>query len=302
MIDVLELFEKNKTIQEVLSSLKEDSYTYFVNGVTENHQYLLTYATYLQSGCFVVYVASNVYKANLAYDAFCKLAGYENVNLYLTDEIISSELVAVSGQFKKERINTIKSIITNTPKIIVTHVLGCLKPCVIKEEYTKYIKHIKKGETIDVNKFINELVHLGYKKMPITSVEGEFSVRGEVIDLYGACFSNPIRINLFDDEIEKIRYFDKDTQRSIEEISEIDLLPLNEVVLTSDDIDRFESSLSVFNNIDMVNRDINDIINYENIDRINKYLNILYDKSVSFLDYLDDDRPYRAKNFCSKIV
>lgn len=288
MIDVLELFEKNKTIQEVLSSLKEDSYTYFVNGVTENHQYLLTYATYLQSGCFVVYVASNVYKANLAYDAFCKLAGYENVNLYLTDEIISSELVAVSGQFKKERINTIKSIITNTPKIIVTHVLGCLKPCVIKEEYTKYIKHIKKGETIDVNKFINELVHLGYKKMPITSVEGEFSVRGEVIDLYGACFSNPIRINLFDDEIEKIRYFDKDTQRSIEEISEIDLLPLNEVVLTSDDIDRFESSLSVFNNIDMVNRDINDIINYENIDRINKYLNILYDKSVSFLDYLDD--------------
>lgn len=288
MIDVLELFKKNKTISEVLSSINKDNYSYFVNGVTENHQYLLTYAAYIQSGGFVVYLASNVYKANLAYEAFCHLAGYENVNLYLTDEIISSELVAVSGQFKKERINTIKSIVNNTPKIIVTHVLGALRPCLFKDEFVKNIIKIKKNDVINVTEFIKKLIYLGYKKVAITESEGEFSVRGEVIDVYGVCLDKPVRINLFDDEIEKIRYFNIETQRTIEEISEVEILPFNEIVLSEEQIANFCNSVEKFSDNKIISRDISDIRNYENMDRMTKYLGMIFGNVGSILDYLDD--------------
>ena len=137
MKDVLSIFEKNKIVEDFLEKVNKDNYSYYINGSSKNHHYLLTYATYVKSGSFVVYVAPNVYKANLAYQNLCKLAGFENVNLYLTDEIISTELVAVSEEFKEERINTINSIIRNEKKIIVTHTLAALKinlPKIVIEE------------------------------------------------------------------------------------------------------------------------------------------------------------------------
>ena len=288
MNDVLELFRQQKAVKTVLEDIKKDEFHYYLSGLTENHQYLMTYATYIQSGCFVVYVASNVYKANLAYEAFCKIAGYENVNLYLTDEIISTELIAISGQFKKERLSTIKSIIQNKPKIIVTHVLGCLKPNVERSEFASYIKKIQKSDLIDVDCFIKDLVCMGYKKAAITLSEGEFSVRGEVIDVYGICQENPIRINLFDNEIEKIRYFDKETQRSINEISSIEIFPFNEVVYDDKEINELSSILTKMGNIKVFERDLEDLKNYQNVERINKYLYLLKGKVDSILDYLDD--------------
>ena len=287
MNDVLELFKKNRVISTVLEEIKKDEYHYYLSGMSENHQYLMTYATYIQSGCFVVYVASNVYRANLAYEAFCKLAGYENVNLYLTDEIISSELVAISDQFKKERLNTLKSIITNTPKIIVTHVLGCIRPNIERSEFEKYIKKIEKNDIINVTKFVKELISMGYKKCPITTKEGEFSVRGEVIDVFGACLDHPIRINLFDNEIEKIRYFDQETQRSIGEVQKEEIYPFNEVILKEEDINLLKDKLCKYD-VALFNRDIEDIKNYQNVDRINKYLSFLEKGVSSVLDYIDN--------------
>lgn len=286
-MNVLELFKKNQAVSLLLEDIKHDKYHYYLTGATDNEQYLMTYATYLQSGSFVVYVASNVYKANLAYEAFCKLAGYENVNLYLTDEIISSELVAVSGQFKKERISTLKSIINNEPKIIVTHVLACIKPCVKRELFKSYIKTIKTNEIININNLINDLIYMGYKKTPITTQEGEFSVRGEVIDIFGICLDNPIRLDLFDDEIEKIKYFSKDTQRSIEEIKEVKIIPYNEIILSNNEIKKFNDKFGNCQS-EIIIRDKQDINNYENIDRMNKYLSYLYDDIDSFLNYIDD--------------
>ena len=288
MNNILTVFERNEEIKTLIESTTSNSFNYYVTGCGEHHQYLLTYATYLKSGSFVIYIAPNVYKANLAYEAFCKLAGHENVNLYVTDEIISTELVAVSQEFKQERMSTIKSILKNEKKIIVTHVLAALKTNINKKSFQDYVITLKKDDIINVKEIIKKLIYMGYEKVPTTTKLGEFSVRGEVIDVYPSCMQNPIRINLFDDEIEKIREYDYQTQLGKKEIKEIEIYPINEIVV--------EDNLKIEQNIlkacekenEIISRDLEDFKNYQNVERMNKYIKYIDSNNESILEYVGD--------------
>ena len=288
MKDILTIFENNKIVDEFLNNINNETYSYYINGSSKNHQYLLTYATYMKSGSFVVYIAPNVYKANLAYQSLCKLAGFENVNLYLTDEIISTELVAVSEEFKEERINTINSIIKNEKKIIVTHTLAALKINLPKKIIEENIIRLRKNDIIDIKNIVYKLITLGYEKVPTTQKMGEFSVRGEVIDIYPICSSSPVRINLFDDEIEKIRTFNYQTQKGTGEIKEVEILPVNEIIV--DNIESVKKKILTDCTMEneTVKNDLENFKNYQNLERMNKYISYLTDKNESILDYLDE--------------
>lgn len=289
MNNVLELYKENSSVSSLLDSLNNDNYHYYVSGCGEHNEYLITYATYLKSGSFVVYVAPNVYKANLAYDNLCKLAGYSNVNLYLADELISTELVAVSQEFKNERMNTLKSIINNEKKIIVTHTLAILKALVNKNDFIDSLIKLKKGTDINISEFINKLISLGYKRVPKTMQIGEFSVRGEVIDIYSGCSEKPIRINFFDTEIERIRYFNTENQiGEKEEIDEVVIFPINEIVIDNKEelINKIKKDVNSENEI--VTNDIENLNSFENMERINKYMPYICDNYETLLDYIDD--------------
>lgn len=290
MNNILDLFVQDQVVKSFETDIQENNYHYLVNNLSVNHGYLLTYLAFKRTNKFVFYLASNLYKANQAYDALCNLAGLENVNLYVVDELVSSELIAVSSDLKDERINTIKSVYQNSPKIIVTHPQAILKPLMQKEKYLSSVVNIKVGEDIDINKFTQKLITLGYKKRPTTEVVGEFSVRGEVIDIYSNYYNNPIRINLFDTEIETIKFFDNETQRSNEKIREAVIFPINELVY--DDALK-EKVIKEIRSIgdglpNSVLRDLEDFNNYENLERINKYIKYIDSDPVTLLEYVED--------------
>lgn len=287
MNNVLDLYKQNIVINDILKMVNDSNYHLNITGCGEHHEYLLTYATYLESGSFVVFVAPNVYKANLAYDNLCKLAGHNNVNLYLVDELISTELVAISQEFKNERINTLKSIINDEKKIIVTHTLALVRAVINKEDFIKSLITIKKNEDINISEFIKKLVSLGYHRVPKTMQSGEFSIRGEVIDIYPCCSEKPIRINFFDTEIERIRYFDCENQMSLkDELNDVSILPMNEIV-----IDNKEELISMIKKDcenETVLKDMECLKKFENIERINKYMPYICNNYQCILDYISD--------------
>lgn len=287
MNNVLDLYRQNIVINDILKMVNDSNFHLNITGCGEHHEYLLTYATYLESGSFVVFVAPNVYKANLAYDNLCKLAGHNNVNLYLVDELISTELVAISQEFKNERINTLKSIINDEKKIIVTHTLALVRAVINKEDFIKSLITIKKNEDINISEFIKKIVSLGYHRVPKTMQSGEFSIRGEVIDIYPCCSEKPLRINFFDTEIEKIRYFDCENQMSLkDELKEVSILPMNEIV-----IDNKEELISMIKKDcenETVLKDMECLENFENIERINKYMPYICNNYQCILDYICD--------------
>ncbi len=97
-----------------------------------------------------------------------------------------------------------------------------------KEELEENILFIKKGLEIRREQIENILRRLGYIHVPLVSEKGEFSRRNWIMDIFPSTFEEPVRIEFFGDEIERMEYFDVDTQRSKYSINEISLFPANE--------------------------------------------------------------------------
>lgn len=100
---------------------------------------------------------------------------------------------------------------------------------------------IKTGGTINREKLQKFLIDQGYIRSDTVREPGEFAIRGSIIDLYPAGFENPVRLDCFDDEIETIKTFDAMEQTSIETITELNLTPMAEIILSQENISRFRA-------------------------------------------------------------
>lgn len=289
--NVLNLLKFNNTISELLREVKKDKYSLFLDGVTPNINYLLTYSVFKTNNEFVFYVAPNTYKANIAYEAFCKICGYEDVCLYLTDDVIATESVVISDELKHERLNTLKNLINNSKKIIVTDIGAFLKPVLSRSEFEKGVVNLKVNEEIDIEKIISKLIKIGYTRVATTYEMGQFSVRGEVLDIYSSCIDKPIRINFAFDEIESIKYFDINTQLTIENINEVQIFPMNELIIW-DDFESIETKIvNDFNGTDsleVINDDIENYKNFGMIDKMGKYINYIDQCNNTIASYINN--------------
>lgn len=97
----------------------------------------------------------------------------------------------------------------------------------------------KVGDTVDAQQLKNALTETGYRHVQQVMEHGEFAVRGSIVDLYPMGSARPYRFDFFDDELDSIRLFDIETQRSSDKVDFIDLLPAHEFPTNEDDIERF---------------------------------------------------------------
>ena len=282
MKNILSLFKNNKNIQEVLNAAK-DNVKLKVSSTTDNHNVLLSSLLYEEKNTFVFYIASNVYKASKFYDSAVKVLGLDNVNLYVSNEVVATEVDAVNKEFLFERLQTVTNILENKKKLIVCDVNSCLKELMPRKIIDKYVLKLKIGDDIERKDLILRLIKLGYKKMPTTNTVGDFSVRGEIIDIYPINYDKPIRLDFFDTSLEKIKFFDKDSQMSIkdEQIDNIIIMPYTELIY--EDTKNLESVLNSTNY--NINQDLEYLKNYTYSERLKKYVHYLYDTTESILDY-----------------
>ncbi len=101
---------------------------------------------------------------------------------------------------------------------------------------------LKQGDKLNIDTLRTRLAHAGYHSVSQVREHGEFAVRGSIIDLFPMGSKTPFRIDLLDEEVDSIRLFSPETQRSLEKITEIRLLPAKEFPLTEDGIDYFRQS------------------------------------------------------------
>ncbi len=115
-----------------------------------------------------------------------------------------------------------------------------LKPTVTRERFAASSTTLELGQRIDSAELRKALVLSGYIPSALTESPGEFAVRGGIVDIYAPSYENPLRIEFFDDEIDSIRFFDKDTQRSIENLREITIGPAAEFVPSEEELQRID--------------------------------------------------------------
>ena len=145
------------------------------------------------------------------------------------------------NQLAGERLRCIQKIIAaqdnKTNITVITTIDGCVDMLMPLQRYRDNIIHFKNSDIIDTEKLISKLVGIGYTRVPMIDGQGQFAIRGGIIDIFSYTDETPVRIELWDDEIDSIRFFDVESQRSVEKIQTYDVFPATEWILSEDEID-----------------------------------------------------------------
>lgn len=189
-----------------------------------------------------------------------------------------------------ERLYTLSRIQQVSDAIIITSASTLMHRLCPPEFLNQYALMLKEGQKLDLTSFRNQLQQSGYHCVNKVLEHGEFALRGSIIDVYPMGSGLPFRIELFDDEVESLREFDTETQRTIGKISEINVLPAREFPLN-------EQSQLLFRRAfrELFPGNPSQCPIYEAISEgqfpsgIEYYLPLFFEKTVTFFDYLPKD-------------
>ena len=213
-----------------------------------------------------------------AFNLDAKLLPFQNISMY---EAVSPNRYDYAEQIK---------ILRSGPELVIAPVKVLLEKFPDEKFFKDNSINIKIGDEIDLKAFIKRLVALGYKRSTMVSDIAEFSVRGDIIDVFSLC-ENPLRIELWGDEIVDLRYFNNETQKSIEKVKEANILPiykfiLPEEVLEKDSREDDEPETELLSETDLLTQPLSRITSYE--DGIDIYQNYFNSELTDVLEYLKD--------------
>jgi transcription-repair coupling factor (superfamily II helicase) len=215
------LFLDQEDIHSIISGVQEGLKEQLIAGLSGSSRTVLTAAIYEQMNRPILFITHNLLQAQKLYDDIVNLLSEDEVFLFPANELIAAEMSIASPELKAQRIEALNHLSKKNKGIIIVPIAGLRKIIPPKNIWKKYQLKYKLGADLDVTEVLTTFVKMGYVRVDMVSTPGEFSIRGGIIDIYPLTESNPIRIELFDTEIDSIRYFSLEDQRSIEKTSEV---------------------------------------------------------------------------------
>lgn len=183
----------------------------------------------------IMLVCNSLHNASLIYEYLSNLLSEDKLLTFFADETIQIEAYAESLEMSANRIYALyKMLKENNPVILITHTSAFLRYLPTVDIFKDNIKKILIGQTYKKEELVQYLMDVGYKPVGKVSTTLEFSKRGEIIDVFSVNYDNPIRIEFFDDEIESVRFFDIETQKTISTIDHVYLIPACELLLSKE--------------------------------------------------------------------
>lgn len=247
---------------------KQKSFT--ITGLTTFSRLLLTKYIKKISNKKILFITSTEqnglkYKSDLEtlFDLKSEFLPYQNVSVY---ETISGNLYDYQRQLE---------ILLNKPEIVIAPIKVFYEKFPDENFYKDNVLKLEIGESISQTELLKKLITLGYKRATMVSDIGEFSIRGDIADIY-SLDENPIRIEFWGDEIVDIRYFNNETQKSIEKIKVAKIIPIYKFILPQNPPKEFNNELQ---------EKFNEEGYFEGINAYQSYFN---KNLVSVLDYFQD--------------
>ncbi len=158
------------------------------------------------------------------------------IEIFPAWDMLPYERISPFSDAIHHRVMVLNRILSAKRLIIVTSVQAAVQNIIPAEDFKKQHVELVRGDDVPYELLLEQFVHLGYKRTPMVEGSGEFSVKGDIVDIFPSSLENPVRIDFFGDTIEKMRRFDAITQRTVGEIDSIDLLPQREIIFEQDNI------------------------------------------------------------------
>ncbi len=204
-----------------------------------------------------------------------------------------------------QRMKVLKAVTKGEDCIVIAPVTGAIKKLPPKEIFEENVVELQRGKDIDPEEVKAKLSFMGYERVPMIESRGEFSIRGGIIDIFTPDSDMPYRVELFDTEIDSIRTFDIDSQRSAEELKCVTICQCSQLVKDSDvfekaknninaaylkaikKLEKKEGSSETVHNLKQRRGQLEDYIdNMMNLQYMEKFINYFYDETMYIWDYM----------------
>ena len=175
----------------------------------------------------------------------------------------------------------------------MTSIDAALSYTVPKEDFTDLSLSLKTGDDLNVDEICERLICSGYKREEMVEGKSQFSLRGGILDVFPPDCDNPYRIELFDTEIDSIREFDIISQRSLDKIDSIEIIPASEIILKDIRKNKLTEKLEDLKKtkdevlLENICSDLDRVKNDRSFPAIDKYIPVLYPKIPTILDYIN---------------
>ena len=210
-------------------------------------------------------------------------------------------------ELEKERIRCLRRLVEGRPTTVVTTFAALMTPQVPLSAWKSNVLQLEKRQTYSLEELSRKLVRMGYEKNFQVDAPGQFAVRGDIVDVFDLTEENPYRIEFFDEEVDSIRSFDLETQRSIEPMELVKIYPATELFLSdarlSDGIDRIreeekktEEALRSQGHMEAAHRLSEGIgelceaaLEYRDFGGLEGYIHYFYPQTDSFLEMFPEE-------------
>ncbi len=205
---------------------------------------------------------------------------------YPAREYVFYDVDAANHGGEYARIKTLANM--QNANAVVTTMKAMVQYTIPKNVLDKYTTHISCASLIDADELCKNLNTAGYRRTSLVEGAGQYSRRGSIIDVFCPLYKYPIRIELFDDEVDSIREFDKDSQLSLKNITECVITPVRELIYNDRELDELTEKISRQKN-ENLNSDITKLKAQHYIPSSDKYMPFVYDEITTLSHYIDDN-------------
>ena len=193
------------------------------------------------------------------------------------------------------RINTLYNAANSKSGIFITTFDALTQPVIPKSKLEAFTLKMKTGDEISLEELSKKLGIMGYQREPMVEFKGQFSVRGDIVDIFSPLCEFPYRIEFFGDEIDSIRLFDEKTQKSLENLDSLSLTVAGEVVFSDEEkgeiLENMRSLLKTRKPAlkEEIKSDIEKLETVRYFPSIDKYISLIYKENNGFLSYFDEE-------------
>ena len=276
---------------EIINTICNKEGSLQLNGLLDMQKPHITYSIFKELARPTLFIANSDLEAKKVYNELCFYTK-DKVEYLGSDEIYFYHLDAKDRNEEAKKLRVLLKLAKKQKTIVVTSVDAILRKYIPKNVLLDNIYTYKIGDIIDLEELSQKLVRLGYERVSRIEGLGQFSIRGGIIDIYSLEYTNPIRIELFDDEIDSIRTFDVFSQKSIEKIKKVVITPSREFIYPEDTtsaVEKIQLETNQYTDDDVFNN-IENIAQKTYFQGVENYIDYLYEENnKSIFNYLPDN-------------
>lgn len=297
MVTLLDSFSENDQIKKWHQNLT-DKKRQLILGLSTSTK-ALAIASSLEKEDRIVLLMSTYGEAEGLVSDLISILGEELVYPFLVDDAPMVEFLMSSQEKIISRVEALRFLTDSSKKgILVCNIAASRLILPSPNAFKDSIVKISVGEEYDQHAFIHQLKENGYRKVTQVQTQGEFSLRGDILDIFEISQLEPCRIEFFGDEIDGIRSFEVETQLSKENKTELTIFPASDMLLREKDYQRGQSALEK-----QISKTLSPILK-SYLEEIlssfhqkqshadsRKFLSLCYDKTWTVFDYIEKDTP-----------